>query len=291
MKSVAFKANPGRMGYRELYRVCGKFSTGVLACGLKFFRLLRAQRDGFGMRSFGDQLPTCDIDSLPRRVLSEMDGYLDDLEKIGFIPCFAYSLESYGSQEGHAIATRHKSGVAGGSVLYSRCVRGDQETEATIFAYCTALADDTYIMTSGTKKMMDKPDHVLGENMPGRSPKDVFERHIERLETAAALPLTIKTDDELEQLILRYENEDTEFNFDRGVYVPMSRSEIRLGEELQDEYQGGFGAGRRRRHLAAAGGRDDEDEDEDEDFEDEDEDDPEDDDDSYSGEDDDGSRF
>jgi hypothetical protein len=281
MKSVAFKPNPGRMGYRELYRVCGKFSTGVLACGLKFFRLLGAQNDGFGMRTFGDRLPICEIDSLPRRVLSEMDGYLYDLEKIEFIPCFAYSLEAYGSQEGHAVSLRHKSGVAGANVLFSRCVRGDQETEATIFAYCTPLADDTFIVTSVAKKMMDKPSHFLGESMPGRSPKEVFERHIDRLETAAALPLTIKTDDELERLVLRYENDDAEFNFDRGVYVRMSRSEIELGEDLQEEYQRGYGGGRRRRHFAAAGGRDDEDEDESED-----------DDDSYSGEDyDDGSRF
>jgi len=281
MKSVAFKPNPGRMGYRELYRVCGKFSTGVLACGLKFLRLLGAQKDGFGMRTFGDRLPTCDIDSLPRRVLSDMDGYLYDLEKIGFIPCFGYSLEAYGSQEGHAASLRHKSGVAGANVLYSRCVRGDQETEATIFAYCTPLADDSFMVTSGCKKMMDKPSHFLGESMPGCSPKEVFERHIERLESAAALPLTIKTDDQLEDLILRYENEDAEFNFDRGVYVPMTRSEIRLGEQLHDEYQVGFGAGRRRRHLAGAFvGDDDED---DEEYDEDDDDESDEDDDSYSG--------
>jgi hypothetical protein len=266
MKSVAFKPNPGRMGYRELFRVAGKPTVGFLACGLKFFRLLGAQKDGFGMRTFGDQLPRRDIDSLPRRILSEMDGYRYDLEKIGFIPCFAYSLEAYGSQEGHAIAHRHKSGVAGASVLYSRSVRGDIESETTLFAYCTALADDTYIMTSGAKKMMDKPSHVLGENMPGRSPKEVFERHIERLESAGALPLTIKTDDELERIVLRYEKEDTEFNFDRGVYVLMSRSEIRLGEQLQEEYQEDHGTPGQRRPRKR---RDDDDEEEDDEDEDE----------------------
>jgi hypothetical protein len=100
----------------------------------------------------------------------------------------------------------------------------------------------------------------------------VFERHIERLETAQALPRTIKTDDELERLVLGVENDDTEFNIDRGVYVRMSRSEIELGEELQEEYQHGGGGGAAVGHSRKRKKDEDEDDDEDEDRDDEDDD-------------------
>src|SRR5262249_44335166 len=127
------------------------------------------------------------------------------------------------------------------------------------------LADDTYIVTSGLKKQMRKPPHFLIKNMPGQSPTELIERHNERLEQANALPRTIKTDDELAQLVLNCEHDDTEFNFERGVYVRMTRDDIELGKELQEEYQEeNSGRPRRRRRY------EDEDEDED-DYEDEDE--------------------
>ena len=265
MKSVAFTANPGRMGFRELYRVAGGPTVGFIACGLKLFRILGPQRDGYGMRTLGDRLVRRDIDDLPEHVLEATENYRDKLERLGFIPCFAYSLESYGMQEGHAIPHRHKSGVAAANVLYTRCVRNDNETLATTFAFNTPLSDGTYIVTSGLKRMMCKPSHFLVKNMPGRSPNDVFERHIERLEKANALPQTIKTDDELAQLVLNCENEDTEFNFERGVYVKMTRDDIELGKELQEEYQDEMSDRPRRRRRY----EDDEDEEED-DYEDED---------------------
>jgi hypothetical protein len=266
MKSVAFTPNPGKMGFLELYRVAGSPFVGVVACGLKLFRILGPQRDGYGIRSLGDELERRDIDDLPEHVLEATEGYRDKLEKLGFIPCFAYTLETYGAQEGHAIPHRHKTGVAAANVLYTRCVRDDNETMATTFAFNTPLADDTYIVTSGLKKQMRKPPHVLMKNMPGKSPKEVFERHIERLEKARALPLTIKTDDELAKLVLTCENDDTEFNFERGVYVKMTRDDIELGKELQEEYQDEMsGRPRRRRRY-----EDDEEEEED-DYEDEDE--------------------
>ena len=279
MKPIAFAANPRRMGYRELFRVAGPPKVGILACLLKLFHLIGPMKDGFGMRSFGDRLDRLDIDSLPRRVLSETRDYMSDLEDLGFTPCFAYSVTSYGSQEAHGIPHRHKTGVAAASVMYARCVRDANETLTTVFGFNTPLVDDTYLITMGSKRLMTKPSHFLSEYMPGASPKAVFERHIERLEKAQALPRTIKNDDELERLVLGVENDDTEFNIDRGVYVRMSRSEIELGEELQEEYQHGGGGGAAVGHPRKRKKDDDEDEDED-DFDDEDRDD-EDDDDEY----------
>jgi hypothetical protein len=264
MKSIAFTANPGKMGFRELYRVAGGPVVGIIACGLKLFRILGPTHDGYGMRTLGDELERRDIDDLPEHVLEATEGYRDKLKILGFIPSFAYSLETYGAQEGHAIPHRHKSGVAAANVLYTRCVRDDNETMATTFAFNTPMFDGTYIVTSGLKKQMRKPAHFLMKNMPRKSPKEVFERHIARLEKASALPRTIKTDDELAQLVLNCENEDTEFNFERGVYVKMTRDDIELGKELQEEYQDEVSGRPRRRRY------DDEDEEED-DYEDEDE--------------------
>jgi hypothetical protein len=148
------------------------------------------------------------------------------------------------------------------SIAYARCVRGEIETETTVFAFNTMLKDDSYIMTSGNKRMLVKPETFLCEYMPGSTPKEVFERHRERVENIGVEPRKIKTDDDMERMVLNVENEETEFNIDRGVYVRMTRSDIELGTELKEEYEQeaespGF-RGRRRRD-------DDDEEEEDED--------------------------
>jgi len=237
MKRVAFKANPARMGYRELFRVAGPPMTGFLACTLKLFRILGPDTGGFGFRAPGDRLDRRDPDDLPRRVVRSCDGYRAKLRKLGFVPGFAYSLEAFGSQEAHAMVYRHKDATAAGAVVYARCVRGDAETETTVFGFNTPLADDTYLMTSGNKRLMDKPPHFRVEYHPGMSPADVFDRHLERLDEADARPRKVKTDDDLEALVLDCENGEAEFNLDRGVFVRMTRDEIEEGEELRDDYE------------------------------------------------------
>lgn len=250
MKRIAFKANPARMGYRELFRVAGPPGTGLLACTLKLFRILGPDTGGFGFRALGDRLDRRDPDDLPRRVIRSCDGYCARLRKLGFVPGFAYSLEAFGSQEGHAIVFRHKDGTAAAAVVYARCSRNDTETETTVFGFNTPLADDTYLMTSGNKRLMTKPEHFCVEYHPGRSPTDVFDRHLDRLDTTAAAPRKVRTDDDLERLVLDCENSETEFNLDRGVFVKMTRDEIEHGEELRDEYESevdSVGPRRRRR--------------------------------------------
>src|SRR5919198_3843354 len=93
---------------------------------------------------------------------------------------------------------------------------------------------------------MNKPAHFRMEYMPGASPKDVWERHLDRVEGSGETPRKIKTDDDLERIVLYCENDDTEFNLDRGVFVRMSRSEIELGEELREEYEQESAGPRRR---------------------------------------------
>ena len=256
MKRIAFKTNPARMGFRELFRVCGGGGTGFFACTLKLFRLLGPDGSGFGIRSFGDALERKPMDSLSRRVRAATEGYRAKVEKLGFIPGFVYSIEPYGSQEGHGLVFRHKDGTGAAAVIYARHVRNDTETETTVFGFNTPLRDDTYVMTSGNRRLMNKPAHFRTEFMPGQSPKAVWERHLERVEESGETPRKVKTDDDLERIVLYCENDETEFNLDRGVYVRMTRSEIELGEELREEYEENNSPRRRRRE-------DDDDEDED----------------------------
>jgi len=237
MKRVAFKSNAARMGFRELFRVAGGGGVGFFACGLKLFRLLRPDAGGFGFRSLGDQLDRRDPDDLPRRAIRACDGYRSKLRKLGFVPGFAYSLEAFGSQEGHAMAFRHKDATAAAAVVYCRCVRNDAETVTTVFGFNTPLDDDTFLMTSGNKRLMTKPKHFRVEYHPGKSPADVFDRHLERMDRVDARPRKVKSDDDLEALILDCENSEAEFNLDRGVFVKMTRDEIEEGEELRDEYE------------------------------------------------------
>jgi hypothetical protein len=254
MKPIAFKTNPARMRYRELFRVAGSPGIGFLACALKLFRILGPESDGFGMRGFGDKLDRLDLDAIPRRVIRASDGYRSKLLKLGFVPGFAYSLETFGSQEAHGQVFRHKDGSCAAAISYARCVRGETETETTVFGFNTPLADDTYLMTSGNKRLLNKPKHFLMEYLPDESPKAVFERHLERAEGADAKPRRVKNDVDLERLVLACENDETDFNIERGVYVKMKRSEIELGQELKEEYDQESAPVRRRR-------RDDDDDD------------------------------
>jgi len=236
MKPVAFKANAARMGYRELFRVAGPPAIGILACVLKLFRVIGPENDGYGLLSFGDTLNRVEMEDLPRRVIRATSGYRAKIEKLGFIPSFAYSLESYGCQEAHGQVFRHEDGLTAVSIAYARCVRGATETETTVFGFNTMLMDDSYLMTSGSKRLMDKPATFLVEHLPGKSPKEVYERHLERVEQAEERPRKIKTDDDLERLVLNVENEEADFNIERGVYVKMKRSEIETGKELKQHY-------------------------------------------------------
>jgi hypothetical protein len=177
------------------------------------------------------------MDALPRRVIRATEGYRTKIEKLGFIPSFAYSLETYGCQEAHGQVFRHKDMLSAVSIAYARCVRGEIETETTVFGFNTMLMDNSYIMTSGNKRMINKPRTFLCEYMPGEPPKAVYERHMDRVERAEEKPRKIKNDDDLERLVLNCENEETEYNVERGVYVHMTRGDIELGTELKEEYE------------------------------------------------------
>jgi hypothetical protein len=266
MKRVAVKTHPGKLGFRELYRCAGGVVPGILGCTLKLFRLLGPDNSGFGFRSFGDSLTCRDIDDISRRVREETEGYRAKVEKLGFVPGFAYSIEPYGAQEGHGQVLRHKNGTGGVNIIYMRQVRDGNETEATICSFCTPLKDDTYVITTGHKRQTDKPSTFLSEYLPGKSPADVWERHLERVEQSGVTPRRIATDHDLARIVLYCENEETEFNLERGVFVRMTREDIELGEELREEYEQKTSAGRKRRK------KDDDDDDDDDDDEDEDDD-------------------
>jgi hypothetical protein len=276
MKPVAFKSNAGRMGYRELFRVAGSPGIGVLACVLKLFRIIGPENDGYGMRSLGDSLQRLDFDELPRQVSKATAGYWSKLEKLGFLPVFAYTIETFGCQEAYGQVFRSKDGITAVSIAYARCVKGPTETETTVFGFNTMLTDDTYIMTSGNKRLMNKPATFSCEFMPGASPQAVLERHLERVERAEAQPRKIKTEGDLERLVLNCENEETDFNIERGVYVRMSREEIELGTELKEDWErdNARGSGISRNKKKEDDDEDDED-DEDEDGDEEDVDDEE----------------
>jgi hypothetical protein len=247
MKRIAFKSNPAKMGYKELFRVAGGPGIGIFACALKLFRILGPDTGGFGFRALGDRLDRLDHDDLPGRVVRACGGYRAKLRKLGFVPGFAYSLEAYGSQEGHAMAFRHKDGSAAAVIVYARCVRNDTETQTTVFGFSTPLSDHTYLMTSGNKRLMNKPEHFLCEYYPGKPPVDVWDKHLARVDAADARPRKVRTDDDLAALILDVENTEAEWNLDRGVFVKMTRDEIEEGEELREEYEEEMAESRSRR--------------------------------------------
>ena len=83
---------------------------------------------------------------------------------------------------------RHKDSLSAAAVLYVRCIRGDNESEMVTFGFNTMLTDNTYVMTSGNKRLLNKPSTFRCEFLPGRAPKDVFERHRERSIISRRIP-------------------------------------------------------------------------------------------------------
>ncbi|HVK13515.1 MAG TPA: hypothetical protein VM597_32510 [Gemmataceae bacterium] len=234
MKPTAFKVNPRKLGYFEMFRCARNPVEGLLGCALKIF--LGPSDDGYGMLSFGDELDRRTVDDLPRRVQQATENYRAKVEKLGFVPGFVYSLESYGLQEAHGIVYRHKSGTAAVSIAFARNIHGPVETVTTVVGFNTPLDDDTYVMTSNNKRMLKKPPGWDCEYMPGAAPKDVFERHQERVERSGGTPRKVRSDDDLENLVLNCENEETAFNFQRGVYVKMTRADVKKGTRLKADY-------------------------------------------------------
>ena len=116
-----------------------------------------------------------------------------------------------------------------------------------MFGFSTPLSDDTFLMTSGNKRLMSKPEHFLCEYHPGKPPVDVWDKHLARVEAAEARPRKVKTDDHLADLILDVENTEAEWNLDRGVFVKMTRDEVEEGEDLHAEYEEDMAESRSRR--------------------------------------------
>jgi hypothetical protein len=231
MKPFAYKLNLSRMGYSELSHI-----VGWKAYSWKLFRMLPEETTGYGRESFGDELTRLTYDSLPQRVGIASKSYREAIEKLSFFPGFAYSPTSFGMQESHTLIFRHKGGNVSAVISHERSLRDRKEKEATSFSFLTPLADDHLLITTNAPRGMDRPPGFIVVHMPGKSPQQVLERHLNRLEGVDMEPKRIKSDDDLEEMVLNYEHEETEFHLERGVFVKMTKWDIEQGQKPKEEY-------------------------------------------------------
>lgn len=103
---------------------------------------------------------------------------------------------------------------------------------------CVTRFDDESefgITTTAKKQLKPQPEHITFR-YPGTPADELYEKHLEHLEDWKASKDVVKvTPDRLPKVVLRGEQGHIDFHIERGVYVPMTKAEIRAIRDTQED--------------------------------------------------------
>ena len=228
MATVYYKVHGGRLSFAEYWRMAPDPFTFCIVAVAKLF----------GGMSFDfsiprvDQLHTVEWDDIPRDTRKAMREPIQLLEGAGLSLAFFHEMP---------VLERHRLGVGAAllapdgrtfaTVNYAR-----DKVQSKLDVSCvTPFDDDTFgITTTAKKQMKPQPEHVVAR-YPGMPADDLYDKHLGHLEEWQAERRAVRvTPQTLPGVILKGEQGHIDFHADRGVYVPMTKAEIRRIREAQE---------------------------------------------------------
>lgn len=212
-----------KLNLREYRRISKNVLELIIGVCFKFLRIRMPMSFAFADTSHFHRIAP---EQLSPRARENIKPVADDALALNLKYAFSYWLPTVGTIEGAAATFLSEDGRSVLLIIYARTWTQVTVDEKTVFAFMSRLADGNALVTSGAKGDLDAPSHILGESYPGDSMNKVFERHLSRLSDAGGSVLGIRDADELEHVLREYENENFEFNVNRGVYVPISDGEL-----------------------------------------------------------------
>ena len=202
--------------YRRISRNTLEFCLGVTA---RWLRIRLPLTFGFADASHFQRINPEQL-SPPAR--DRIDEVIRAAEALGLHYAFSYSLPTVGTAECAAVALSNTDGRVVMTIVYGRTWTNVLLDEKITYAFLTHLADGRRLITSSSKQELDVPPQFVGEVLPGRPMREVFARHLQRVEEALPLPLALHDAGELEHTLRDYERENFSFQVERGVYVPLN---------------------------------------------------------------------
>ena len=174
-----------------------------------------------------DTLDIVDQQQIPAHVRRHTDPIIAQLESLGFIHTFYYTVPVLGPQEGYVSACLGRDSRMVAAATYVRQRTAVVEMEQLYCALATQLNDGRIISTSNIMPTLNTPPNVEAVKLPGQAPEAVVSQHkqrIDQLQPAEIRPIT--TPNELAAFSLRMNQVEIDDFIQRGLYTLMSDAEV-----------------------------------------------------------------
>jgi hypothetical protein len=217
-RAVYYQEDVTQATFAEIWRCAPNLPAIIVATVAKILRLRLLNRLGFvpEITSFDE------VGDLPRPIKEKLGGAIADCKKYGFTPQFARTVPVLGNHEGAAVYLTHREGRVLAAAGYFRSL----SVEDVLIVLVSRLSDDRFVTTSNTRKHVNAPRNHLTGSCVGASAGELLEYHQSRLrEIGDAYPRAL-VDASWRQCVMDSSKELFEFHVRRGLWTPMSPSEV-----------------------------------------------------------------
>jgi hypothetical protein len=234
MPTTYYRVHGGKVTFAEYWRLANNPLEFAIAAVFKLFGGLPLDSSIPRVEA----LPFVEWDDLPRDARKRMQGPIDLLEDAGYRYAFSYRaplLEH--TRVGVASALLRTDGRAFALVVYAK-----EPNMSKVGVSCVSrFADGGFGVTTEQKKQLKEDPKNRTRRHPGASADAIAERHTEHLADLAddgLKPQKLDQDAGLPAAVLQGEQELVDFHAERGVFVPLTRAEIRAKREQRADDEG-----------------------------------------------------
>ena len=227
MPTKYYKVHGGKLTFAEYWRMCPDPLTFLIAAGMKLFGGISL--DASLPRH--EELLTVEYDDLPKSAKKFTRDAVDALEAAGMTLLFCHELDVLEAHRyGVGVVFLARDGRAFATVNYAK----EGEVKKVELNLVTPFKDDTFGITTTAKKQFKPHPDYLSDRHPDATADELYETHQQNLdewESDGRKPYKL-TPATVPQFVLEGEQRFIDFHIERGVFVPMTKAEVR---RLRDE--------------------------------------------------------
>ena len=229
MPTTYYRVHGGRVTLAEYWRLAGNPLEFALAAAFKLFGGLPLDSSIPRIEA----VPFVEWDALPKDARTKLQGPIDLLEDAGYEYAFSYRaplLEA--NRLGVASALLRADGRAFALVVFAR----EPNLSKVATSCISRFPDGSFGVTTGQKKQLQPNPKNPCHRHPGASADQLAELHAGHLAAWAddgLTPQRLDRDTSLPAAVVQGEQELVDFHADRGVFVPLTRAEIRAKRAQQ----------------------------------------------------------
>ncbi|MEI6234030.1 MAG: hypothetical protein WCT04_13325 [Planctomycetota bacterium] len=171
-----------------------------------------------------DGLIRCDVSEFGEKA-SMVKELISDTEMCGFRFQFCYKTQSLGISQVCSATLLSDDGLILAQVNFCRTQLGAITNTILSFNCVSRRKDNGTLCTIDQPKLFDLPPWDERRHMIGAQPKQIIERHRSWIRTASH-EIVPTAKEELEDLLVEFENRHLDFYITRGLFVPMKDYEV-----------------------------------------------------------------